>query len=259
MLVAVPVVLVMLRLYPLAVRGLLRLSARGAGATGFVALSAAARSSLTGVLPAFALVLALSLAAFAGMVSSGIARGETAAAWHATGADVLIQPGPTAGPVTPGELKAIAAVRGVAHATAVWNTTWVTPFGQAVTVVAVDPASYAAVTATTPYPSLALARLGGAARALAAGAAVPVLASPAAAALLGSRGDAAGLADPGRPVLGAGRGHRGQHPGPARRRRVRGHAAAGPARPGRPARAQHGPGQRLGDRRQRSCPPWSTG
>ena len=184
-LVAVPVVLIMLRLYPLAVRGLLRLSARGTGATGFVALSAAARSSLTGVLPAFALVLALSLATFAGMVSNGIARGETAAAWHTTGADVLIQPGPTAGPVTPAELKSIAAVRGVTHATAVWNTTWVTPFGQPVTVVAVDPASYAAVTATTPYPPFPAAKLGGAARDLAAGAAVPVLASPAAAAVLG--------------------------------------------------------------------------
>ncbi len=184
-LVAVPVVLIMLRLYPLAVRGLLRLSARGTGATGFVALSAAARSSLTGVLPAFALVLALSLATFAGMVSAGIARGETAAAWHTTGADVQIKPGPTDGPVTPGELKSIAAVRGVTHATAVWNTTWVTPFGQEVMVLAVDPASYAAVTATTPYPPLALGRLTGGARALAAGGAVPVLASPAAAALLG--------------------------------------------------------------------------
>ncbi len=184
-LVAVPVVLIMLRLYPLAVRGLLRLSARGTGATGFVALSAAARSSLTGVLPAFALVLALSLATFAGMVSTGIANGETAAAWHTTGADVLIQPSAATGPVTPGDLKSIAAVRGVTHATAVWNTTWVTQFGQPVTVAAVDPASYAAVTATTPYPPPALAKLDGAARALAAGAAVPVLASPDAAALLG--------------------------------------------------------------------------
>jgi putative ABC transport system permease protein len=184
-LVAVPVVVIMLRLYPLAVRGLLRVSARRTGATGFVALSAAARSSLTGVLPAFALVLALSLATFAGMVSNGIARGETAAAWHTTGADAAIQLGPVSGPVTPAALKSIAAVRGVTHATAVWNTTWVTQFGQPVTVVAVDPASYAAVTATTPYPPLALAQLGGAARALAAGAAVPVLASPDAAAVLG--------------------------------------------------------------------------
>jgi putative ABC transport system permease protein len=184
-LVAVPVVLIMLRLYPLAVRGLLRLSARGPGATGFVALSAAARSSLTGVLPAFALVLTLSLTSFAGMVAAGIARGETAASWHTTGADVLIRPGQTDGPVTPAVLKSIAAVRGVTHATAVWNTTWVTPFGQAVTVVAVDPASYQAVTASTPYPPLPVAEFGGAARALSSGAAVPVLASPDAAALLG--------------------------------------------------------------------------
>ena len=87
-LVAIPVVVIMLRLYPLVVRGLLAASARGAGATGFVALSRAARSSLTGVLPVFALVLALSLATFAGMVSAGVARGEVSASWHATGADV---------------------------------------------------------------------------------------------------------------------------------------------------------------------------
>ena len=101
-LVAIPVVIIMLRLYPLAVRGLLRLSARSTGATSFVAMSRAARSSLTGVLPAFALVLALSLATFAGMTSNGITRGEIAASWHTTGADVLIEPGPASGPVTPG-------------------------------------------------------------------------------------------------------------------------------------------------------------
>jgi putative ABC transport system permease protein len=183
-LVAVPVVVIMLRLYPLAVRGLLRLSSRWAGATGFVALAGAARSSLTGVLPAFALVLALSLATFSGMVSSAIARGETAAAWHTTGADVLIQPGPTTGPVTPTALTSIEAVQGVTHATAVQNTTWVTPFGQAITVTAVDPASYAAVTADTPYPPLP-AGLGAARHALSLGTVVPVLASPDAAAILG--------------------------------------------------------------------------
>ena len=41
-LVAIPVVLIVLRLYPLAVRGLLRLSSRRAGATGFIALAGAA-------------------------------------------------------------------------------------------------------------------------------------------------------------------------------------------------------------------------
>ena len=92
MLLAVPVVLVMLRLYPLVLRGLLAASAHGAGATGFVALSRAARSSLTGVLPAFGLVLALSLATFAGMVNDGITRGEVAASWQTTGADATVTP-----------------------------------------------------------------------------------------------------------------------------------------------------------------------
>jgi putative ABC transport system permease protein len=181
-LVAIPVVVVMLRLYPLAVRGLFTLSARGTGATGFVAMSRARRSSLTGVLPAFALVLALSLATFAGMVSSGIARGETAASWDTTGADALIQPGPYSAPVTPAVVNAIERVRGVHLATGVWNDTWVTPFGQPVTVAAVDPAGYAALVATTPFPSVPAARIGAASSPAAA---VPVLASPAAAALLG--------------------------------------------------------------------------
>jgi putative ABC transport system permease protein len=181
-LVAIPVVLVMLRLYPLAVRGLLRVTRRGTGATGFVALSRAAGSSLTGVLPAFALVLALSLATCAGMVSDGIARGETAASWQATGADVQIDNGPF--PITAAAVRAIASVRGVRHATAVWNTNWMTAGGQPLAVVAVDPAGYAAVTAGTPFPPFPAASLGPAAPSPAGP--VPVLASPAAAAILGS-------------------------------------------------------------------------
>jgi putative ABC transport system permease protein len=183
-LVAIPVVLIVLRLYPLAVRGLLRLSSRRAGATGFVALAGAARSSLTGVLPAFALVLALSLAAFAGMVNQAITRGEVAASWQSTGADVAISA--TSAPVTPAAEKAIAAVPGVRHLTATWNTTWTTPGGLPVTLVAVDPASYAALVASTPFPAVPLAKLGtGYGSAVTSTQTVPVLASPAAAASLG--------------------------------------------------------------------------
>jgi len=186
-LVAIPVVVIMLRLHPLAVRGLAALSARRTGATGFVALSAAARSPLTGVLPAFALVLALSVATFAGMVSQGIATGEVTASWQTTGADVLIGSGPSGSPVTPAAVRAVAAVPGVRHATEVWNTSWFTPFGQPVTVVAVDPASYAAVVADTPFPAFPAGRIGKAAPATPVpdGATMPVLASPSAAALLG--------------------------------------------------------------------------
>jgi putative ABC transport system permease protein len=181
-LVAIPVVVIMLRLYPLAVRSLFALSARGTGATGFVAMSRATRSSLTGVLPAFALVLALSLASFAGMISGGITRGETMASWDTTGADVLIQPGTAAAPITPAVVKAIDSVPGVRDVTGVFSTAWVTPFGQPVTVAAVDPASYAALVATTPFPSFPVARIGAVSPSASS---VPVFASPAAVAVLG--------------------------------------------------------------------------
>jgi putative ABC transport system permease protein len=183
-LVAVPVVIIVLRLYPLAVRGLLRASRRRAGATGFVALAGAARSSLTGVLPAFALVLALSLAAFAGMVEQAITRGEVAASWQAAGADVAINA--TSAPVTATAEQAIAAVPGVRQLTATWNTGWTTPGGQPVTLVAVDPASYAALLASTPFPAVPLAKLGaGYGTAVSGTETVPVLASPATVASLG--------------------------------------------------------------------------
>jgi putative ABC transport system permease protein len=188
-LVAIPVVLIVLRLYPLVVGGLLRLSSRRAGATGFVALAAASRSSVAGVLPAFALVLALSLTTFAGMVNQAITRGEVAASWQSTGADVAITA--TSSPVTPAAEKAIAAVPGVQRLTATWNTGWTTPAGQPVTLVAVDPASYAALVASTPFPAVPLAKLGTAAPGTDA---VSVLASPAALASLG--GTAAQLTSP---------------------------------------------------------------
>jgi putative ABC transport system permease protein len=188
-LVTIPVVLIVLRLYPLVVSGLLRLSARRAGATGFVALAGAARSSLTGVLPAFALVLALSLATFAGMVNQAITRGEIAASWQSTGADVAINA--NASPVSPAAERAIAAVPGVRRLTATWNTSWSTPGGQPIEVVAVDPASYAALVASTPFPAVPLAKL---ARAAPGAGTVSVLASPAALASLG--GTAAQLTSP---------------------------------------------------------------
>ena len=172
-----------------AVRGLLRLSSRRAGAIGFVALAGAARSSLTGILPAFALVLALSLAAFAGMVNQAITRGEVAASWQSTGADVAITA--TSSPVTPAAEEAIAAVPGVRRLTATWNTGWLTPTSQPVEVVAVDPASYAALVASTPFPGVPVAKLGGAGPSPGT---VSVLASPAALADLG--GTAAQLTSP---------------------------------------------------------------
>jgi putative ABC transport system permease protein len=189
-LVAVPVVLIVLRLYPLVIRALLALSARATGATGFVALARASRSALTGVLPVFALVLGLTVAAFAGMVKAAVGQGEVAASWQATGADVVISTpaqlgtGNTSGQITPAVVRAFAAVPGVRHAAAVWLTSWQGPGGQPLTVLAVDPAGYAALTASTPFarfPAATIARPGPATT----GGPVAVLASPSAAAALG--------------------------------------------------------------------------
>ena len=90
-LVAIPAVIVVLRLYPLLLRGLLRASARSSRAPAFLGLARASRTAaLTPALPAFALVLALTVAAFAGMVRDAVTNGEVAASWHTAGADATV-------------------------------------------------------------------------------------------------------------------------------------------------------------------------
>ena len=91
-LVAIPVVIIVLRLYPLALRGLLRSSRRTTGAPAFLGLARASRTALTPALPAFALVLALTVAAFAGMVRDAVINGEVAASWQTAGADATVIP-----------------------------------------------------------------------------------------------------------------------------------------------------------------------
>ena len=182
-LVAVPAVLITLRLYPLAIRGLLRIWGRKAGATGYIALAGSARSSLVTTGPIFILALAMTVAAFAGMVNGAIASGEVASSWQATGADAVISTDAVVNPVTAGVQKSVLAIPGVRHVTAVWNTTWQTASSRTIQAAAVDPAGYAALTADTPFPRVAIAP---AARAVTPGTVIDVLASPSAAAALGA-------------------------------------------------------------------------
>ena len=186
-LVAIPAVVIIARLYPLALRVLLRMFGVRAGATGFVGLARAARTSLTPTLPVFALVLALTLAAFAGMVRDAITRGEIAASWQVAGADAVIQTGGTGPAVTPTAQRAIGAVPGVRKTASAWLMTWTLPDNQQVAGVAVDPASYAALVGTTQtWPQIPAAKL--AFRAGTGAQPVPVLASPSVAASLGGGG-----------------------------------------------------------------------
>jgi putative ABC transport system permease protein len=184
-LVAVPAVIVVLRLYPLVLRGLLRTAARTSRAPAFLGLARASRTALSPALPTFVLVLALTVAAFAGMVRDAVVNGEAAASWHSVGADATVTPSDTARDFTisPAAARAVAGAGGVTHAAEVMNELWTTPAGRQVTVLAVDPASYAAlVAATTGFPQVPAGLLAPPGK---AGAPQPVLVSPQAAADLG--------------------------------------------------------------------------
>ncbi len=194
-LVAVPAVLLAMRLCPLAVRGLLRMSTRRGGPVRFLGLAQAARAPATTILPLFAVVLALTLAAFTGMLRDAVSRGQTAASWRATGADAVVNAELSSTGISPAAQRAAAAAPGVQRATAIQVTRWVLPGHGQLSVVAIDPASYPAVLASTPWPALRgsqLAVLAGPRPG--PGRPVPVLASPAAAAALrGSPGKLSAL------------------------------------------------------------------
>ncbi|HXP58150.1 MAG TPA: hypothetical protein VN847_24525 [Streptosporangiaceae bacterium] len=184
-LVAIPAVIVVLRLYPLVLRGLLRVFARTSRAPAFLGLARASRAAFNPALPAFALVLALTVAAFAGMVRDAVTNGEVAASWRTTGADATVTPSYAAHnfTISPAAARAVAAVPGVTHAAEVVDDLWTTPAHNQVTVLAVDPARYAALVARTPgFPPVPAGRL---ATPGAVGAPQPVLVSPQAAADLG--------------------------------------------------------------------------
>jgi len=178
-LVAVPAVVVVMRLYQVVLRGLARASGRRRGLVWFLGLTRATLAGGTRALSAMTLVLLLTLAAFTGMVRDAVARGEVAASWQATGADVAITAQDQ--PSIPAKAqRAIAGVPGVQHAAAVRTLPVYLPGSQVVTAVAVDPASYAALAAAAPgYSPVDPGML-----ALPRGGAVPVLASPQAARVL---------------------------------------------------------------------------
>ena len=148
-LVAIPAVIVVLRIYPLILRGLLRRAARGRSAAGFLGLALAARTRLTLILPAFALVLAITVAAFAGMVRTAVTHGEITASWQAAGADATVSNVGAAGAIPAAAQRAFTAVPGVQHAAVVSEWLVNAPDGALVTALAVDPASYSALVASS--------------------------------------------------------------------------------------------------------------
>ena len=158
-LVAVLAALAVMRLYPLALRALLRLSAARRGVAGFVAMARASRVSPGTALPAFTLVLALGVVAFGGMVRAAVQRGQVAASWQETGADAVIDDSASPAGVSQGAQRAIAAVPGVQHVAAVTSLPGTLSSGAGLEVLGVNPAGYAALVASTPWPRFPAAAL----------------------------------------------------------------------------------------------------
>jgi putative ABC transport system permease protein len=169
-LVAVPAAIVVVRCYPLLLRGLLRLARSRPGVTAFVGFSRAVQNTPRAALPAFTLVLALTVVAFGTMIRSAVASGDVAASWQRTGADALINASTSPGPLTAAAERAIASVPGVQHAAPV-VVLYDSAHGSSFTLVAVNPAQYGALIDSTPGGQFPAQRLlswhGGGAPALA--------------------------------------------------------------------------------------------
>jgi putative ABC transport system permease protein len=168
-LVAVPLAVLVLRCYPWLARPVLVLSGRRHGVAGFVGLARAIRTAVTAGLPVFALVLALALVGFGGMVRGAVERGEVLASWQSVGADAVVS--------DPAGLSA-AAQHSIATAPGVQRTAAVTVgsatlAGNTVGVVGVNPEQYGTLVASIPGSQTNANALGGV-----PGGAVPALATP---------------------------------------------------------------------------------
>jgi putative ABC transport system permease protein len=189
-LVAIPVAVVLLRCYPLLARELARIAGLSRGVVAFVGLARATRTPRGTVLPAFALVLVLSVVAFTAMVSTSVTRSQVAASWQQVGADAVIQAPPDQG-IPPGLQAQISSVPGVVSTAAAEVDSASLAAGTELSVMFVDPDQYAAVIGQAPGPRFPQTALSGAVLPGKgvigeAGAIIPAVATAAAAQLIGT-------------------------------------------------------------------------
>ncbi|MFK4798032.1 FtsX-like permease family protein [Streptomyces sp. MPA0124] len=199
-LVGVIAALVLVRLYPLPLRGLARPARRLRGAVGPLALARAGRTSASTVLPLLALLTAFTVAAFGGSVLSGVADARDRAALLAVGADARVEAAEPLPSGLPRRLGRVPGVREVTEAGVDWLAR--TPDGrQSLPLAGVDPGAYAALAGRTnlgAFPEGRLTRPDGAGSGSGSGseeAVLPALASPAVAERFGDRAFRLRLAD----------------------------------------------------------------
>ncbi|WP_328753242.1 ABC transporter permease [Streptomyces sp. NBC_00285] len=185
-LVAVIAALVLVRLYPLPLRGLARRAARLRGAVTHLSLARAGRTSASAVLPLLALLTALTTAAFGGSVLAGVREARDHAALLSVGADARVETAlDAAEPLPSGLPERLRRSPGVSDVSAVSITYEAKPDNspQAVPLVGVNPSDYAALSTRTGQGAFTEARLNRPAD----GAAIPALAATATARTYGTR------------------------------------------------------------------------
>ena len=188
LLVALLAALVAIRCYPPPLRLLLGLTTHRRGAAIYLGLARAARSASTALLPALALILAMALAGFGGMVASTVDGARVASSWRQVGADASVTVADIH-PITGVAAGKLARAAGVQHAVTVSNEAGrLLISGRVVNTTAVNasPVPYAALSAATPLGSFDPSLL--ADRGQPASAAIPVLVSPDLARLAGKTG-----------------------------------------------------------------------
>ena len=184
-LIAIPVAVIVLRLYPPLARQLARLAGLARGVVAFVGLARATRTPPGTILPSFALVLVLAMVAFPGMITTSVTQAQVAASWRQVGADAVVQ-APSGQVIPPALQRQIASVPGVVSTAAALVETGELPSGSVLAAVFVDPARYAAVVDHGPGPAFPLAALSGSSAA-GNGAVIPAVATADAAAQFGGR------------------------------------------------------------------------
>lgn len=181
-LVAVIAALLLVRLYPLPLRLAALPVARRRGAVGFLSLARAGRSSAaTTVLPLLALLVALTTAAFGGSVLSGVADARDRASLVAVGADARIDAEQGLPDTLAGAVRKVAGVSDVAPVHREYDLDLRDGRLDRVTLLAVDPDSYARLSARSGLGSFRAADLRKSSGTL------PALASPAVAERLRGR------------------------------------------------------------------------
>ncbi|AIJ15782.1 FtsX-like permease family protein [Streptomyces lividans] len=186
-LVGVIAALVLVRLYPLPLRGLARPARRLRGAVGPLALARAGRTSASAVLPLLALLTAFTVAAFGGSVLNGVADARDRAALLSVGADARVEAEAALPAGLAGRLGQAPGVRevtevGIDYQAKIQNGR------QSLPLATVDPAGYAALAGRTglgAFPAGELGRPDGA-EGGSEDAVRPALASPAVAERLGT-------------------------------------------------------------------------